>query len=94
MGDQLLTLHALATHLVVGDKTIARLLAEDPDFPRPIIVRGSRRWIPDDVREWERLQKFKVRLLTAPTAPLDNAGQSGTTAPPGDLPPSRRRNGK
>ena len=94
MGDHLFTLHELATRLRVGDKTIVRLLAEDPDFPRGIVVRGSRRWLPEDVREWEQFQKFKARLESRPAPTLDNAGQSGTSAPPNDLPPSRRRDPK
>lgn len=94
MGDHLFTLHELATRLRVGDKTIVRLLAEDPDFPRGIVVRGSRRWLPEEVHEWEQLQKYKARLAARATAPLDNAGQSGTSAPPADLPPGRRRDPK
>jgi predicted DNA-binding transcriptional regulator AlpA len=87
MADQLYTLHDVGHRLKVSDKTVRRLIAEDADFPRPITVRGQARWIPDDVFAWELVQKVKARLLAEWTS-RDTAGQSGTTAPPGDIPAS------
>ena len=34
--------------------TIWRLQRTDASFPKPIAIRGLRRWIPDEIRVWLR----------------------------------------
>jgi predicted DNA-binding transcriptional regulator AlpA len=94
MGDQLLTLADVAHHLQVSEKTVTRLLVEDPEFPRPVVVRHHARWLPDQVRDWERLQQIKAQAAPRTGTTLDNTGQHGTNGPPAGLPPSRRRKSK
>ena len=37
----------------VGSRsTVWRLEREDPSFPRPVLIRGMKRWIPEEVRRW------------------------------------------
>jgi len=93
MAENLLTLHDVAEHFRVDSKTVQRLRAEDPDFPRPIVIRRAERWLRADIEEWERLQKAISRAGQLRTI-LDNAGQSGTTAKRADLPARRRRRRK
>ncbi|GMW05425.1 MAG: hypothetical protein AMXMBFR8_02220 [Nevskiales bacterium] len=32
--------------------TLWRLEKTDPTFPRAVLVRGNKRWIPGEVRDW------------------------------------------
>jgi len=91
MGEHLLTLHDIATHLQVVDRTVKRLLEEDPDFPRPFRAGGRDRWELADLREWEKLQKYKAVLITRGWTPPDSTGQSRTNGPEGQNPPARRK---
>lgn len=37
----------------VGSRTtVWRLEKADPSFPRAVLIRGNKRWIPGEVREW------------------------------------------
>ncbi len=36
--------------------TIWRLQRTDPTFPRPVAIRGIKRWLPDEVRAWVKQQ--------------------------------------
>jgi len=94
MGETLLTLHDVADHFKVDTKTVRRLRIEDPDFPRPITIRGAERWTRADIEEWEKLQKLKARLEGQERTLGDSSGQSGTSAHPTVFPPSRRANPK
>ena len=91
MGESLLTFHDLAAHLKVARKTLERLIEEDPDFPRPIQVRRSDRWIVADVDRWLLRQQVKRDLEDRAGPKVVKRGQSGPSAPRGDLPARRRR---
>ena len=36
--------------------TIWRLQRCDPTFPKPIAIRGIKRWLPDEIRAWLKAQ--------------------------------------
>ncbi|MCK6371343.1 MAG: hypothetical protein L6Q83_08480 [Gammaproteobacteria bacterium] len=37
----------------VGSRTtVWRLEKTDPSFPRAVLIRGNKRWIPNEVRDW------------------------------------------
>jgi len=39
----------------VGSRTtVWRLSKSDKTFPRPVVVRGLRRWIPEEIQLWVR----------------------------------------
>jgi predicted DNA-binding transcriptional regulator AlpA len=46
----------VAAFLQLSTRTV-RDLASEPTFPAPMIVSGSKRWHPDDIRTWATRQK-------------------------------------
>ena len=86
--EQMLTLHDVAQLLRVSAKSVTRLMDDDPDFPRPVVVGKSDRWTLGEIRQWQQLQRFKCRTN------MDNAGQSGTSAPTEQKPSSQTGKGR
>lgn len=84
--SQLWTLRNVARYLQVSIKTVRRMMDEDPDFPRPIPVRGALRFRPADLHAWERLQVLKEELTRRLRAELaaGAGGPGGAAGPPGD----------
>ena len=87
----------LAARYGVNVKTLARLVATDPTFPQPFAIgKRLKLYHPPAVRKWERESAIAARYLALSRGhsgtQTDTEGQSGTTAPRGNIGPSRRRN--
>ena len=86
--EQMLTLHDVAQLLRVSAKSVTRLMDDDPDFPRPVVVGKSDRWILGELRQWQQLKRFQSRTI------VDKPGQIGTSAPTDQKPSSQTGKGR
>lgn len=80
--EQLLTDRDVAVLLQVSRRTVARMVADDPEFPQPIKVGRSDRWILRDLRDWQTLQKLKRKAASVGPG-RDTSRQDGTSRKPG-----------
>lgn len=68
MGEQLLTVKAVAAKLSASEATIWRLEKNDPDFPAGIkLCRNSKRWLASAIDSY--ILTIAERKEAPPTAP-------------------------
>lgn len=52
-----LTAQDIADHLRLNPQHVRDRLVKMPGFPAPYVFRGARRWLRDDILEWEQRQR-------------------------------------
>lgn len=79
MGEQLLTVQAVAAKLSTSQTSVWRLEKNDPDFPAGIkLCRNSKRWLASAIDSY--ILTIAERKEPPPTAPPKSRSKRGAQA--------------